>query len=194
MDTAYNCLPMQVFKYGLYEVQPYRFQDLFKIKEWRNSQIDVLRQKKVLTDEDQIAYYQKIIEPSFKETHPRIILFSFLFDSELIGYGGLTNCSWEDKRSELSFLVSTIRATEEELYKNDFSAFIHLMTQVNFEILQFNRLFTETFDIRPLHITTLEKNGFVREGVMKEHVIIGGRSVDSVIHGLLRSYYKQNRI
>lgn len=187
--NKYNCLKNQVFSINSYSVVPYRSVDLAKIKDWRNEQIDVLRQKKKLTDQDQLNYYHEFIEPSFHENNPRIILFSFLLDNNLIGYGGLTNCSWEDKRSELSFLLSTERAVVDELYEKDFSVFINLMKKINFMDLEFNRLFTETYDIRPHHISILEKNGFVIEGRMREHIIIKGQHVDSLIHGCLRSSY-----
>ncbi len=187
MDNAYKCLSVNVLKYRAYHVQPLQYQHLLKIKEWRNQQIDVLRQKNVLTDEDQFNYYTRFIQPSFSEVNPRIILFSFLLREELIGYGGLTNCSWDDKRAELSFLVSTDRAAQEDQYDEDFSAFIHLMKEVSFDVLSFNRIFTETYDIRPHHIRILEKNGFVLEGRMKEHVFIKGKFIDSLLHGCLKS-------
>lgn len=191
MSNIYKCLPINFFEYGSYNTEPFRYQDLLKIKEWRNQQIDVLRQKTILTDNDQFNYYTHFIEPSFTEINPRVILFSFLFDGELIGYGGLTNCSWVDKRSELSFLVSTDRYQNEELYDKDFTAFIHLMKQVCFEALSFNRIFTETYDIRSHHLKILEKNGFQFEGRMKEHVFIQGKYVDSLLHGCLTSSYSK---
>jgi len=60
-----------------------------------------------------------------------------------------------------------------------------LIKAVAFDYLKFNRLFTETFNIRQFHISTLESNGFIREGVLKEHVIINGKYVDSIFHGCL---------
>jgi hypothetical protein len=51
-------------------------------------------------------------------------------------------------------------------------------------------LFTETYDIRPLHISIIESAGFLREGVMHHHVRIDGHPVDSLIHGCLHSYEK----
>ena len=72
-----------------------------RIKDWRNDQIDVLRQKAVLTDEDQIGYYHNIVLPSMNERQPEIILFSFLLNAGCIGYGGLTNIDWSHKRAEI---------------------------------------------------------------------------------------------
>lgn len=186
----YKVLKNNRFEYSEYAVVPYRKDDRLKIMKWRNQQMDVLRQKSTLTEKDQDNYYQNHVEPSFLQDQPKIILFSFLQNDECIGYGGLTNIDWESKRIELSFLVATDRAKDEEIYRNDFSAFITLMKKVVFEDLEFNRIFTETFDIRPLHINILETNGFQLEGRMKQHVFISGAYTDSLIHGFLkRDYY-----
>lgn len=186
MSNKYLCLSKQVFDYGEYKVEPYRYEDLFKIKEWRNDQIDILRQANTLSDEDQINYYNNFILPSFHQQRPKIILFSFFLKKELIGYGGLTNCSWDNKRCELSFLLSTERSRDNEIYGNDFSAFIKLMKEIVFQAMPFNRIFTETYDVRPFHVSILEKNGFVFEGRMREHVVIDGKFVDSLLHGCIR--------
>lgn len=182
----YRVLNKNIFNYNSYSVIPYRDEDKLKIKEWRNNQMDVLRQKQLLSDTDQINYYNNYVVPSFSQEQPRIILFSFLENNACIGYGGLTNIDWESKRVELSFLVDHHRAAKKELYEKDFSAFITLMKKVVFDELKFNRIFTETYDIRPLHINILEKNGFKTEGRMREHIFINGNYTDSLIHGFIK--------
>ncbi len=177
------------FVFDSYNVVPYREKDKLKIKEWRNQQMDVLRQKYPLTDNDQINYYNNYILPSFSEVEPCIMLFSFLENDACIGYGGLTNIDWESKRIELSFLVDPQRIESKGLYEKDFTAFIKLMKIVVFDELKFNRIFTETYDARPLHISILEKNGFKLEGKLKEHVFINNIFIDSLIHGFLKKDY-----
>jgi RimJ/RimL family protein N-acetyltransferase len=185
----YKVLTNNKFTYNNYTVVPFRDEDKFKIKEWRNQQMDVLRQKQKLSDTDQINYYNNYVTPSFSQEQPQIILFSFLEDDQCIGYGGLTNIDWESKRIELSFLLNHTRAANKEQYEKDLSAFITLMKMVVFDDLKFNRIFTETYDIRPLHISILEKNGFQLEGRMKEHISINGNYTDSLLHGFLKKDY-----
>lgn len=185
---SYICLPQTRFIFQAYQLVPIRKEDIYKIKEWRNAQMDILRQKSPLRDEDQARYYRGVIEPGFREANPRQILFSFLKGESCIGYGGLTNIDWETRRGEMSFLLDTDRITGESLYQYDFTAYLTLLKQVTFKTLEFHRLFTETYDIRPLHIGVLEKNGFRYEGRMKHHVFIDGRYVDSLLHGCLKGY------
>ncbi|WP_248929436.1 GNAT family N-acetyltransferase [Paenibacillus hamazuiensis] len=189
----YRCLQKPAYRFGDYEAVSLREQDIMSIKQWRNEQMAVLRQNKVLTDEDQRNYYQHVVLPTFDQEQPRIILFSFLYRGECIGYGGLTNNEWICQRAEISFLLNTARTTDRAGYRNDFTAFLTLMKKVAFEDLHFNRLFTETYDIRPHHVQILEDNGFVYEGRMRQHAVVDGRFVDSLLHGCLKEFYDANR-
>jgi RimJ/RimL family protein N-acetyltransferase len=85
----------------------------------------------------------------------------------------------------MSFLLETRRALDKTLYAKELTYFIRLIKKLAFEELKLNRIFTETFDIRPSHISVLEQNSFVCEGRMRQHVFLGGRYVDSLLHGLL---------
>ncbi|UJF33199.1 GNAT family N-acetyltransferase [Paenibacillus hexagrammi] len=182
----YRCLTNQEFIYGDYQIVPLREQDIFHIKQWRNEQITVLRQKRLLTNEDQLRYYRNAVSPTFEVEQPSIVLFSYLLQNDCIGYGGLTNIDWESKRAEISFLLNTKRISDPDIYKKDFQSFLTLMKKVAFDELRWNRLFTETYDIRPHHIRILEESGFQFEGRMRQHVLIDGDWVDSLLHGCLK--------
>ncbi len=185
----YNCLKLNSYNLGSYCIVALRESDIYKIKEWRNGQIDILRQAQPLTDADQQKYYNDVIAPSFKDPFPKQILFSFLKNDELIGYGGIVHIAWNDKRGEISFLLNANRTRDAAVYKNDFHFFLQLIKRVAFEDIKLNRIYTETFDIRPLHISVLEENGFAFEGRMKQHVFIYDQFFDSLIHGCLYEEY-----
>lgn len=184
----YECLKKTTYSIDNYNIIPFREQDIYCVKEWRNSQLDVLRQNYLLTNDGQKKYFETIISASFKENYPGQILFSFFVNDELIGYGGLVHIRWEDKRGEISFLSETKRSRDKTKYAEDFGAFLKLIKMVAYEDLELNRLYTETFDIRPLHVDILEANGFILEGRMKQHNMINNKFVDSVIHGNVREY------
>ncbi|MGV3611842.1 MAG: GNAT family N-acetyltransferase [Fluviicola sp.] len=184
-----NYLNKLVYSLNDFQVTPMRESDIFLIKDWRNAQMDVLRQAKLISDEEQLNYYRNVVVPGFEKEEPNIMLFSFLHAGECIGYGGLTNIHWSDKRVELSFLVNPDHAADLSVYEQDFSHFIELMKEITFKELGFNRIFTETYDIRDHHIGILESCGFLLEGRMRSHVCINGIFVDSLIHGLLKKDY-----
>lgn len=179
----YRCLKQQIFEEGPYKILPVREEDLGLIKEWRNDQISILRQHKLLTDEGQKLYWKNVLEPSFNEEKPSQVLFSFFKEDLLIGYGGLTHVDWSANRGEVSFLLETLRAGDSANYLNEFSLFLRLLKLVVFGVMKFHRMFAETYDVRPTHIAALENFGFIFEGRLKDHVKIEGKYYDSLIHG-----------
>jgi RimJ/RimL family protein N-acetyltransferase len=180
----YTCLTNKRFELNEFALESIRAEDIENIRNWRNDQLDVLRQDKIITEEEQIKYFKEHIWPETIKNEPPHILFSYFRKDVLIGYGGLVHISWKDLRAEISFLINPDNSSDEDYYLF-FSSYLTLIKAVAFDDLKFNRLFTETFDIRKFHISILESNGFIREGVLKEHVIINGRYVDSIFHGCL---------
>ena len=172
-----------------YAVQP---SDIEEIRKWRNSQIDILRQSNFISKEKQIKYFEENIWGEFDKDCPKTILLSIYHERNFVAYGGLVNISWEDKRAEVSFVAATEIASNEKKYLNLFSKYLSLIQFLGFSELNFNRLFTETYDIRSKHIHTLEQSGFNKEGTMKSHVFINGVFKNSLIHGVLRDDYLKN--
>lgn len=186
-DQPYRCLDEQSFAFGAYTLVPLRQRDIFAIKEWRNAQIDVLRQEKPLTDQDQQRYYEQVIVPTYSEQQPDMLLFSFLLEGELIGYGGLVHINWPSRRAEVSFLVAPARREETQIYQNDFHAFFFLIKILAFQHVQLHRLTTETFAFRRRTLALLEQHGFVQEGRLRQHIRLREGFVDSLVHGCLKT-------
>jgi RimJ/RimL family protein N-acetyltransferase len=178
----------QEFCDGEYAIAPVQPKQIESIRQWRNNQLDVLRQDEPISRQQQIDYYANHIWPSMARLMPKNIVMSYLYKGAPIGYGGLVHIAWQDLRAEVSFLLDTERAANEVTYSADFRRFLGLIKQLAFDELGFNRLFTETYNIRRLHIDALENSGFKREGVMCEHVRIDGLPIDSIIHGCLKNY------
>ena len=187
--NSYNCLPVQELKLNNYSIVPIRYIDIQEIRRWRNEQIDVLRQKTVLSKSQQAEYYELVIKNSFFENQPTIILFSFLLGKICIGYGGLTYINWKSKNAELSFICDTKRFKKTGLYKKDFSAFLKLIKKLSFVYLKFVKLYTETYDIRANHVKILEDHEFVLTSSLMKNKLIQGKKVDVLFHSL---YNKQN--
>ena len=188
---SYLALKNNVFTKGKYKIVPIRIQDMESIRIWRNNQMDVLRQNKEISFKDQINYFNSIIKPLFKSENPEQLLFSFLYDSELIGYGGLVHISWSDKRSEISFLLNNKRLDRNTQYRKDFQIFIEFMKKICFDEMKFNRLFTETYAFRTFHISILEKTGLIKEGRLRQHILENNKYYDSIYHSILKEEYNE---
>lgn len=187
--NKYNILKNNCFKSGNYCIVPLRMSDIFKIKNWRNEQVSILRQNSILTESDQEKYYNNFVLPCFTSTTPNIILFSFIEDDACIGYGGFVHINFENRRAEMSFLLDTQRGADFYQYEKDFSVFISLMKIIAFEDLNFNKIHTETYETRFEHISILEKNGFVLEGSLRQHVFKDETFINSLLHSCLKEEY-----
>jgi len=188
-ESEYNFLSNNKCCFNEYCLVPLREEDVELIRKWRNEQIDYLRQNKPLTKDEQSNYYHQIIKKSFSEKKPETILFSFTLKNNCVGYGGFVHVDWNLKKTELSFLLDTNRAKELETYKKEFSIFLQLILEIGFKQILFNKIFTETFDIRPNTILVLEKAGFVLENRLLSKNYINGLYVDSLFHHILKSDY-----
>lgn len=187
MRRAYGCLPHQVLEEGVYRVKVLQDEDLENVRCWRNAQMNILRQSSPISYDEQKKYYEKYIWPTLLELKPSNILFGFFKKKELIGYGGLVHVAWEHHRAEVSFLLSPSRVDDASVYIEDFANFLKLVKRLAFNDLGLLRLYTETYDIRPIHVAVLESNGFVREGVLRNHVFVAGKPCDSIYHGCLKN-------
>lgn len=149
--------------------------------------MDILRQSSVITTEQQSDYYAAEVWPAMALPYPPNILLIYEEKGRPVGYGGLVHIAWEHRRAEVSFLLAPDLAGASDEYARYFGVFLDLIKELAFKDLRIDRLFTETYAMRRHHISVLEANGFLLEGVMRQHVVVEGRSMDSLIHGCLAS-------
>jgi RimJ/RimL family protein N-acetyltransferase len=181
MDMAsYNCLHKQEITKGEFAIVPIRYEDRLAIMKWRNEQMYHLRQEKILTENDQEAYFQNIILPSYKEKTPAQILFSFLQNEKFIGYGGLVHINWQSNQAEVSFIMAT--ELEADNFEANWVTFLHLLEKVAFTDLYLNSLFTYAYDLRPHLYNAIENAGFQQTKRLEKEQLVDGKLVDVVIH------------
>lgn len=185
----YSFLKFDDYSFKNYTLLPLRYEDISDIKKWRNDQLSILRQKKILTDTDQENYYQKLIKKSFFNSNPNEILFSFLFNDTCIGYGGMVYVDWKKKSAEISFITETKRANLNQVYKKDFTAFINILFRISFSELLFNKLTTETYEIRKNTLQILNQLGFQLKKIEEKKITIDNKIYDSIHHEYLNSFY-----
>lgn len=158
------------------------------IKNWRNAQMEVLRQWKPLTEHDQKKWFELI------STDDKQIIFAILGPSlpgskeasgGLIGYCGITNLDTKNRRGEISFLVDPERVKDEKIYRDDFLSALYMLCRYAFESIDLNKLFTETYVFREYHIGILEEFGLKADSILRQHEFINGKFYDSVIHSIL---------
>lgn len=184
--SIYKALNKEKFSLGVFSIVPIRMQDRHSIRKWRNEQIHHLRQSKPLTEQDQERYFSEVIPPLFSMECPSQLLFSYLKGEECIGYGGLVHINWIDRHAEVSFIMET--SLEKEFFGSHWGNFLKILDQVAFGELNFRKIFTYAFDIRPHLYDAIEKVGFQKEAVLKDHCKIENEYKDVVIHSKFQPY------
>jgi len=182
---VYKCLKSQGVVSGHFVLKTIQDDDIEEIRKWRNEQIDVLRQSEPISSLQQKKYFEQSIWPTMELERPGNILLTFFEEGRRIGYGGLVHISWEHRRAEVSFLLDTVYTRDRAAYALYFSAYLSMIKQFAFSVLNLNRLYAETYDFRCDHIGILESCNFQLEGRMRKHVLIDEKYSDSLIHGVV---------
>ncbi len=178
--ASYNCLHKQEITKGEFTIVPIRYEDRLDIMKWRNEQMYHLRQEKILAENDQEAYFQNIILPSYNEKTPAQILFSFLQNDKCIGYGGLVHINWQNNQAEVSFIMATELEADE--FETNWVTFLHLLEKVAFTDLYLSSLFTYAYDLRPHLYKAIENAGFQQSKRLEKEQQVDGKLVDVIIH------------
>ena len=152
---------------------------------WRNEQIYHLRQKTTLTKEIQDLYFNQVVDKLFDQEQPNQILFSYLKSETCIGYGGLVHLNWTDKNAEISFVMDT--NLEDNFFSGTWSIYLKLIEQIAFTELNFHKIFTYAYDLRPPLYSALESNNFFLDARLDQHCLYEGKFIDVVIHSKTNS-------
>lgn len=181
----YRVLPQGVYRDEVISIRAVQPSAIRAIMDWRNSQMDVLRQSSEISISDQEQYFGNHVWPEKQKERPSQILFSIFRGETVVGYGGLTNISWTDSRGEVSFLLEPGCETDPVVKEQVFSSFLRILSKIVFEDLGLAKMVLETYSHRAQHIKIIEANGFVHEGTLRDHITLGNSRCNSVIHGLL---------
>lgn len=186
--SKYKCLNNNFFQEGNYKIVPIRFEDKDLIMNWRNDQMFHLRQKKLLSIDDQNKYFNQVVNRLFDQKHPEQILFSFLENDKCIGYGGLVHIDWKKKTTELSFIMNS--SLEKDYFNKNWEIFLKLIQELAFNELNFYKMYTYAFDIRPKLYKSLLLEGFSFESRIENQYLYEGKLRDVVIHSKLNKNAK----
>lgn len=181
----YKCLHQQEFTSNEYAIVPIRYEDRFKIMQWRNEQIYHLRQNKPLTQQDQEFYFTNIVAALEHQEQPSQILFSYLKNGVCIGYGGLVHMNWIDKNAEISFIIQT--DLDKDFFEFHWRIYLSLIEQVAFQALHFHKIYTFAFDVRPHLYPVLEASAYQKEVALKDHCFFNGTFINVLIHSKIAS-------
>lgn len=149
--------------------------------------------KKILghRSEDDYLKEKRKQQDGYASYNRRFVLF-LLVDKEsgrVIGRCGIHNWNKEHRRAELGYRM------EDERFKRKglMSEAVRAVIDYGFRRLDLNRLDALVGVGNVPSLRLMEKNGFVREGVLRQHMLVGGAFVDSVLFSKLREEYAREQ-
>ena len=104
---------------------------------------------------------------------------------KIIGRCGLHNWNKDHWRAEIGYSM------EDESFKQRglMSEAVEAVIDYGFKQMDLNRIEALVADYNTASLRLLEKNGFIREGVMRNHYYVNGVFEDSIVFSLLREEY-----
>lgn len=188
----YIVLNKNTYRKNNLEFKPFSEKFSENIRLIRNKQKIILRQNKPISTFQQRNYFNENIKKEFQSPKPKNILLLIFKKKKLIGYCGLTNLDWFNKRAELSFILD-IKYNKKKTFLNIFQNSLELLEDILFKELKFKKFISETYEFRKDVILFLLSNNFVREGYLKNHIYKNGQFYDSILLGKVKlNYVKDN--
>lgn len=179
----YKCLDSELTQFhnlALSAIQPDQIET---IRLWRNSKKSVLRQYNDIEPLQQEKYFKESVWRYLDSLRPPQILLSVHANGTLQAYGGFVHISWENMRSEVSFLADPNLIEDSEMYDEFFSNFLNAIEEIATKQLGLHKLTLETFEFRKNHLRLIEQAGYVREGILSDHIFIDQQWKSSILHG-----------
>lgn len=186
-STGYKIISSLPIARGDLVIRAVALQDIERIRQWRNAQMNVLRQSSPITPEEQERYFNEHVWPEMKAERPKQILLAIENNCELVGYGGIVHIDWKTLRGEISFLLEPELENSPIDLHEIFSCYLKIVYEIAFVDLGLNKLISETYAFRKTHIGIMESSGLRVEGYLRHHVLIDGHLTDCYVHGILSS-------
>jgi [ribosomal protein S5]-alanine N-acetyltransferase len=145
---------------------------------------DDIKQLLGLLSEDEYISEKRKSDIGYTSYNRSMVQFLFV-DKETqktIGRGGFHNWFFLHHRSELGYLIADVNFRQKGLMSEALKAIV----DYGFEKMNLHRIeaFTGKDNIASMRL--LEKNGFTKEAVLREHYFIDGAFVDSVVFSKLK--------
>ena len=102
---------------------------------------------------------------------------------QIIGRCGLHNWNEEHRRAEIGYVMND----EEFKRKGLMSEAVAAILEFGFTQLNLNRIDAMVGAGNTASLRIIEKSGFVKEGVLRQHVLLAGKFEDSILYSKLLS-------
>ena len=163
-------------------LRPIKKEDLIFFNTWRNN-IEIKQQALLhpfpVTSEMDESWYNNIAN----DTSNKSIFFTIINDNEsVVGYTFLSNINWINRNCYFGIIIGD----EQHRGKGIGKEVLKLIIDYVFNTLNLHKITLEVVVDNKSAITLYEKMGFVKEGILKEHVFIANKFSDLIIMSIIK--------
>lgn len=165
-------------------LRPVEKEDAPRLQEFTNDG-DVVRTL-YLCRPTTLAKEQENIEKLTKEENLVWLAIAMKHDGHLIGATSLKLADPAHRRADFGILIGD-KLEWDQGYGTEVT---RLMIKYGFETLNLNRIALTVFAHNPRGIRAYERAGFIREGILRQHLYCEDQYQDAIVMGLLRADYE----
>ncbi len=133
------------------------------------------------------AAYRQRYEKRITEPEDDLAMFGIEVESRLIGYLQLYQIDEVERRAAVGFLIG-----EKMLWGRGIgTSALRLWLDYAFTVRSLERVFSETYSFNVRSQRLLERVGFQREGILRQHEIHNGARQDMHVFGILKPEFYQ---
>jgi RimJ/RimL family protein N-acetyltransferase len=174
-----------MFTYNEVTLRPFEIEDIDTFYKWdTNAEVNILsgwtpRRSKA---QAQQFYEQRILEPP-----ENLETFSILVKEQLTGYAQLALIDREEKRAAVGIVIG-----ERQLWGRGIaSTALRILLDYAFTVVGLEKVFAEVYGINTRSLHLMERVGFLKEGVLRQHEIHNGVRQDLHVFGMLKPEFYQ---
>lgn len=159
-------------------------EDLDALVRWRNDPlVNRYLANRLKSREEAEAWFNKL------KAHPKIWLKAIIEDGRIIGYAAVESIDEKNRKCELALVIGEIDRWSNGIGTN----VLKTMLEYAFDTLHMHRVWAAVARGNDRSERLVKKAGFVKEGVMRETIIIGDKFTDLLCFSILEYEYKTEK-
>jgi len=128
-------------------------------------------------------YEQRITEPE-----KDLVMMGIEFEGQLVGYVQLALIEDDERRAAAGILVG-----EKRMWRRGIaSTALRILLDYAFTVRNLERVYAEVYGFNQRSLRLMERVGFQKEGVFRQHEIHNGARQDMHVFGMLKAEFYQN--
>ena len=131
--------------------------------------------------------FRRKYEQRITEAEKDLVMLGIEFEGQLVGYVQLALIDYDERRAAVGILVGEKNMWGHGIGKTA----LRILLDYAFTVSNLERVYAEVYGFNQRSLRLMERVGFQKEGVLRQHEIHNGARQDMHFFGMLKSEYYQ---